>query len=368
MKRTAITKALALLLAATLCVLSFAACGKADAGTKTTDPAAGTEEEAKTPVLTPESTKIALLLCSAEMKSASARAAWLVLEKFSKETGIQVKWWMLPTSDDLKENLDDIIAQGYNIIITNNGLHTEYIKERSPDLVDVTFVAMEGFFTPKGENEALANLPNLIQGTVRAEESAFIAGYLLAKRTENGKIGMLNGTKNPPGFQMEAGFRAGVAYAEQELGKTIETRIEYVGNGFDRTGGKNTANLLYNSGCDLIYICAGGETDWGALEAAKAQQKPCITAGHTSYIAPESVVAEVLKSKDPVLTAVLNGLYYGTMERGQVLDHGLNDGSTGLAKTALTDAFFGDALLKELEAVTAQIQSGAIQVPQDLNP
>ncbi|MDR2524712.1 MAG: BMP family ABC transporter substrate-binding protein [Oscillospiraceae bacterium] len=354
-------KLLALSLALLLGLSALAACGKTDPETPTTT-APPTTEKVKTPVLSPATAKIALLLCDAEMKSGSARAAWTVLEKFSKETGIALKWWMLPTSQDIQNELDGIVADGYNIIVTNNGMHCAYIKERCKALKDVTFVAMEGFFGKKGED--LSGYPNLIQGTVRAEESAFIAGYLLAKKTETGRIGLLNGTKNPPGIQMEAGFTAGVEYAAKEMQRVIEMRVEYAGNGYNRTKGQDTARLLYNSGCDIIYCSAGGETDWGALEIAKELNKPVVTAGHTSYIAPGSVVAEVLKSKDPVLTEIINGLYYGTMKGGQILDHGLTDGTAGFAKTALTDEFFGAEILAQLDAVIEKIKNNEIVIPQ----
>ncbi|MDR1927206.1 MAG: BMP family ABC transporter substrate-binding protein [Oscillospiraceae bacterium] len=362
-KAMTIKRVLALALAALLLV--FGACSVGGSTPGGAEGEGGSEKaQEKTAVLSAEDSAVALLLCDAEMKSASARALWLTVEKFTKETGIDATWFMLPTQEDIKARLDDILAQGFNIVITNNGLHTDYIKERAAEFPDVSFVAMEGFFTDKGKPEQLEAYPNLIQGTVRAEESAFLAGYLLAKRSESGKIGLLNGTQNPPGFQMEAGFAAGVAFAEQETGKKIETRVEYVGNGYNRTGGRNSANVLYNSGCDMIYICAGGETDWGALEAAKALGKPCITAGHTSYIAPENVVGEVLKNKDPVVTEILDGLYYGTLKGGQVLDRGLGAGSSGFVRTGLTEEFFGAALLAQLEDVIARIESGEIKVPQ----
>jgi len=315
------------------------------------------------PVLTPETAKIALLLCSAEMRSASARALWSVTEKFTAETGIQAAWFALPTPDDAKAQLDDIIAQGYTILVNNNGLIDDYLKQRAADYPDITFVAMEGWFCDKDKPEQMEPYPNLIQGTVRAEESAFIAGYLLASTSESGQIGMVNGTGNPPGFQMQAGFEAGVAYAQQESGREAAVKIEYVGNGFNRQGGKETAAALYNAGCDILFFCAGGETDWGALETAKALGKPCVTAGHTSYIAPDSVVAEVLKSKDPVITAIYQDLYYGRPAGGARV-HGLIDGTAGLAKTALTEEFFGNELLTKLDALNEKIKAGEIVIPQ----
>ncbi|MDR2647564.1 MAG: BMP family ABC transporter substrate-binding protein [Oscillospiraceae bacterium] len=343
-----------------LCVLTamftlFACSGKGG-----NNPMPSTTNTQPPVVLNKDNTKIALLLCDAEMKSASARAAWLVLEKFNKETEIPIAWYMLPTPEDFQAKLPELIADGYTIIITNNGMHTDAIKGASQNLPQITFVAIEGNFAPKGES--LEQYPTLIEGTVRAEESAFLAGYLLAKRSETGKIGMINGTQNPPGLQMQAGFEAGVAYASAEMGKEITPQIIYVGNGYNRTGGKEKATELYEDGCDILYFCAGGETDWGAIDAAKTQGKYCVTAGHTAYIAPGNVVGEVLKAKDPVLTSILAGLLDGTLKGGQVLDHGLNDQSAGFVKTALSDSYFGAELLAELDGVAAKIQSGEIQI------
>ncbi|MDR2753192.1 MAG: BMP family ABC transporter substrate-binding protein [Oscillospiraceae bacterium] len=368
MKKT--LRILALLLTAALCLGMFASCG----GPGVEDPieAADLPSDRTPPdpngVLADEGAKIALLLCSAGMRSASARALWTVTETFAKENGIaesRLDWYMLPTPADIEKQLDEILAKGYRVVVNNNGLLNDYIKSRAKDFPDVRFVALEGWFAPKGTLLDPAEYANLTQGTVRAEESAFIAGYLLAGATKTAKIGLLNGTPNPPGFQMEAGFRAGVAYAEQTLQKTVEIKTEYVGNGFDRTGGKNGAAALYNSGCDILYLCAGGETDWGALETAAERGKPVVTAGHTSYLAPGSVVGEVLKSKDPVIKGIFEALLQGEQVQG-VQNHGLTDGTTGFKPTALSEEFFGKDLLLKLDDVVKEIKSGAIAIPQDL--
>jgi basic membrane protein A len=363
MKR--LTRIAALALTLLLCIGLFVGCNSPITNPPpASDPTTVPETTASSAVLNADNAKIALLLCSAEMKSASARALWTVTEKFTAESGVTADWYMLPAPDDIKAQLDNIMAKGYTIVVNNNGMLNDYIKERAKDFPSVTFIAMEGWFAPKNTPDTMADYPNLVQGTVRAEESAFLAGYLLANATTTGKIGMLNGTPNPPGYQMEAGFRAGVEYAAKELGKEIATVVEYVGNGFNRTGGKEKAVALYNAGCDILYLCAGGETDWGALETAKALGKPVVTAGHASYIAPESVVGEVLKSKDPVITGIYQKLLYGEKVSG-VQDHGLNDGSTGFAKTKLSDTFFGAPLLTKLDSVVEKIKTGEIVIPQN---
>ncbi|MDR1464653.1 MAG: BMP family ABC transporter substrate-binding protein [Oscillospiraceae bacterium] len=324
--------------------------------------------------------KIALLLCDAEMRSASSRGLWATLESYVKEHGGNLRWFAAPTTQDARTVVPAVLAAGYDTIITNNGMLTGYLRETAPDHPDIYFVAMEGFFFEKDHPEQIADCPNLIQGTVRAEESGFLAGYLLAKATKAGTIGLVNGTENPPGFQMEAGFKAGVAYAAEEAGRDVASAVTYVGNGYNRSGGYDAAKELYETaGCDMLFFCAGGETDWGALDAAKDLDKPCLVAGHNGYISPDSVVGETVKNKDPGMKYILSAI---STLRNSTDQKAIDSAKAGLAdlrtvrldspltgwnKTALSDSFFGQAVLDDAAAVWQKIQSGEISIPQQIS-
>ena len=78
--------------------------------------------------------------------------------------------------------IDQMIADGFNVIINNNGALNPMLTEKAAANPNVTIVCLENEFNPNG-------VSNILSATIRAEESAFLAGYVAAKKSETHTVG-----------------------------------------------------------------------------------------------------------------------------------------------------------------------------------
>ena len=160
-------------------------------------------------------------------------------------------------------------------------------------------------------------------------------------------------------------MQAGVNYANETHGLDVVLQVEFAGGGYNRPAGRAAVETLHAAGADILFFSAGGETDWGAIAMAEELEIPVIAASNVAFMAPETIVAQMRKLKDPVVTQVLWDLYYGRPVAG-VGDHGLTDGTAGLTPTALTEDFFGAELLARVDELVERMMSGELYVPQNM--
>ena len=299
--------------------------------------------------------QVAIIVCSAEMRSSSNQSVWSAAMQYAKPRSIRIKWFMAETNAEAKGVLDDVVAQGFNIVICANGNIDEALTAHAKANPDVKYAMIDGLTNPEGQS-------NLLQGSVRAEQSGFLAGYIAAMRSESRKVACVGGTYNVPGEVVIKGFEAGVKYAEAELGYSIEFAFDYVGSAYNRDGGYDMADRFYALGVDQLVIGTGGETAGGAMWAAKVLNKECITMGDTAYIAPDNVVACVAKKIDAACLEVITGLCEGTIQGGQTLKFGVADGKAGLIDTPAARAALGEELWAKVTAVQDKIASGEIKI------
>ncbi|MDR3207872.1 MAG: BMP family ABC transporter substrate-binding protein [Oscillospiraceae bacterium] len=302
--------------------------------------------------------KVAVMVCDAEMRSSSNQSVWAGADKFSKETGIEIKWFSAAHNAEADGVIEQILSEGFTVVINANGDDAAMVKQKAQENPDVLFAQIDGVLDPTG-------VANLVSASVQAQQPAFLAGYIAARKTETGKVGFLAGTYNIPGLVLEAGFVAGVAYANKEKGTSVQIETRYVGNAYNRDGGYDGFDRLLSDGSDIIFIATGGDTGNGALYAAKVTGGLCVAMGDSEYLAPNSVLAAVSKKIDAACYETALGLVSGTIKGGQTVLHGFNDGQAGFIATKNTEGKLGTELFNEVKALAEQLKANEIDIPMD---
>ena len=208
------------------------------------------------------------------------------------------------------------------------------------------------------------------------DQAAFLAGYLAAGYSKSGTVATFGGKKIPPVTVFMDGFVDGVAYYNQQKGKSVKVlgwdKAKQTGTFTDDFAspakGKALANTQVGQGADVILPVAGG-TGLGAAEVAQGSsgkvsiiwvdQDGCKSAAQYCNVFLSTVVKNIT---DAVQKAVVTGAagtplaaspgYLGTLENGGVQ----------LAPYNQFDSKVDAGLKSEVEQLKADIISGKVKV------
>ena len=203
---------------------------------------------------------------------------------------------------------------------------------------------------------------NLMSIVYKQNEGSFLVGYIAAKLSKTGKVGVVGGEDSDTINDFIVGYEAGAKYADEK----VEVITRYANGYEDPTNGKEVALALYSLGCDIVYQVAG-KTGEGVFEAAKETGNYAIGVdGDQKYINPDvilcSMVKRVGKSIYDVVTDVEGKFAGGTIWNA--------DMATGYIDVVYGDDTMtqqvSDGLKAEVEELKAKIIAGEIVVPTAL--
>ncbi len=208
--------------------------------------------------------------------------------------------------------------------------------------------------------DAVVDDPNVVSITFREQDGSFLAGALAAMVSKTNHIAFLGGQDIPLLRKFEAGYTAGA----RQVNPSIRVDVKYVGNFDDVAAGQELADVLYNSGVDIIYAAAG-KAGLGAIDAVKSRAGDYVIGVDSDQdgLAPGKVLTSMVKKVDVAVYDVAKSLSSGTPMTGHVV-FGLKDGAIGLTDFRYTRADIGEANLARLRRIEAAIVSGKI-VPPD---
>ena len=177
-------------------------------------------------------------------------------------------------------------------------------------------------------------------------------------------VGFVGGLEGPLIEEFEAGYRAGVEYANPD----VEVVSNYVGSFTDTAGGQEAALSIYQEeGADIVYHAAGA-TGIGVFQAAEQEGRLAIGVDDDQSLSTDFgnvIVASMLKRvNEAVYDGVedtVNGEFDGGTER---LD--LEDGGIGVAYGDQIGDSVPDEIKSALEDSRTQIIDGEIDVPVEV--
>ncbi|EEC20790.1 basic membrane protein A (bmpA), immunodominant antigen P39 [Borreliella afzelii ACA-1] len=210
---------------------------------------------------------------------------------------------------------------------------------------------------PVYSNEPIPS--NLVGMTFRAQEGAFLTGYIAAKVSKTGKIGFLGGIEGDIVDAFRYGYEAGAKYAN----KDIKIFSQYIGSFSDLEAGRSVATKMYSDGIDIIHHAAS-LAGIGAIEVAKE-----LGSGHyiigvdedQSYLAPNNVITSTTKDVGRSLNLFTsNYLKTNTFEGGKLINYGLKEGVVGFVRNPKMIPF---EVEKEIDSLSSKIINKEVIVP-----
>ncbi|MCK4205408.1 BMP family protein [Brucella pituitosa] len=268
-------------------------------------------------------------------------------------------------------------AAGVKVVVAENlgyGDVRPTLRELAEDGAGLLIAHASGYNTAAPEIGAEMNIPvaivdspdKLAEGkiadyTAAGSDGAYLAGRLAAKMSRTKVVGIVVSGEPPSWNNMSVAFAQGVK-AENPA---VEVRYAVIGPAAyaDAAGGKRVAETVIASGADIIFGQGNGSS-FGMLQAVETT--PATDGGKAYFIDvigdktsidKGNLLSSVIWDLTPVYVDMIKDLKDGKYG-SRNYNIKLSDGSLRLLKTKNIP----DDVWKEMEALQAEVVSGAIKV------
>ena len=265
------------------------------------------------------------------------------------------------TVEDHLKAAEELIAAKANVII---GLGPEFsgaIEKLQKEHPKISYILVDGKLDEIETNTVVV--------TYAAAEVGFAAGAIASLQSARGKVGFIGGKDTPSSKPYEEGFKEGVAHANKEYGKRTEIgNFQYCGSLSDIKKGEQLAKEMYDSGTDIIFVCAGA-AGIGALNEAKVR----LEKGEHVYIISADrdqfkdgkltdgksvVLTSVIKHVDQTLYELLEAYGNGAFPGGERLQKNFKNEGLSLPKE---NKNFHHETKVHVEEVVEHLKSGKVK-------
>ena len=273
------------------------------------------------------------------------------------ETDIGAKTTIIECREDASLYEMSLItaAEDYEIVVAVGWQFWDPLTAIVPDFPEVKFIFIDNGLDGVGDN--------LMSIIYKQSEGSFLVGYIAAKLSVTGKVGVVGGEDVDTINDFIVGYEAGAVYANPDV-----TVVRRYANGYeDPANGKECATALYNEGCDIVFAVAG-KTGEGVFEAAAETGNFAIGVdSDQKFIDPEHILCSMVKRVDKSFYDVvvdMDGLFKG----GEIwIADMANDYIDVAYGTDDMTQQVSDELKAEVEELKVKILSGEIEVPSTLN-
>jgi len=347
-----------LALVAILAVSLVAACSK-------TEPAKTEPAKQETKKEEPKKLKVGLVFDVGGKGDLSFNdSAYAGLQKAVKEFGDKIEVKDLEPSgggENREQLLRALAEQKYDLIFGVGFLFTDHVAKVAKEFPNTKFGLIDGFIDGLKADSNVASL------LFKEHEGSFLVGAAAGYATKSDKVGFVGGMKIPLIEKFEAGYIAGVKYANPKA-QVFSDYVGTTGEAFkDPVKGKELTLSDINKGADVIYH-ASGASGIGVIEAAAAKGKLAIGVDSDQSLnaKPDQrkfILTSMLKRVDNSVYVTIKDLVSGKFQGGYKI-FGLAEDGVGFA---MND--YNKDLMKEiapkLEDLKKKIGNKEIEVPAD---
>ncbi len=278
------------------------------------------------------------------------QSAWEGLLRAETELGVNVSYVESMDRSEYFQNLETMLESENNLIWGVGYMMADAMIEAAHTNPDQKYAIIDksyGDETPE----------NLVGVEFKAEQAAFLVGYIAGKMTETGTVGFIGGIKGAIIDQFDYGYHAGVHTANPE----VKVLRQYANSFTDIAMGKAIANSMYEDDADIVFHAAGPVGD-GLIESAKEREKWAIGVDKDqNSLAPDNVLTSAMKRVDNAMFNVVKDLQEGKFNGGSSVVYGLSDGGVDIAPSS--DKHVPASILEEVDALKKKVISGEIAVP-----
>lgn len=240
-------------------------------------------------------------------------------DRAAKDFGVEVRKLESASIAQHEEDVRAMAKEGYDLIITTFPYMTEATKLIAQEYPDTKFAAIFQFI-----NDDTTSIPNIWDTEFHGEQAFYVSGFMAAKLSESGKIGLLIGGEEPSPNAEGNGFMQAV----YSVNPNAKVEFSFVGSYEDPAKAKEIASAMVSNGVDVLVTNAAS-SNTGVIEVCKEKELICsgeitdyydeydgfygtvgIGFGQTLYTAVEMLVNDTFEGGKHGIRSLDNGGYF----------------------------------------------------------
>ena len=300
------------------------------------------------------------------------------LEAAADELGFEIATTESASASDYAANLDNLAAEGCNLIVSVGFLLSAPTVEAALANPDINYAIIDDWADNDFDGETDA--PNIKPLVFDTAQAAFLGGYAAASFSETGKVGTFGGAKIPPVTIFMDGYQRGVEYYNEQNG----TDVQVVGWDVETQEGqfteefaandkaKQVAQGIIDQGVDVL-LPVGGPIYQSAAEAIRDSGGGIALLGVDADVyETDSTVADLL------LLSILKGMDVAVQEAATEAANGefdvtpfigtLENDGVGISPFHDFESMVDPALADELDEIRQGIIDGSIDATSPSSP
>lgn len=278
------------------------------------------------------------------------QSAWEGLLKL-KNQGIKVSYQESRQDADYQANLETLLDDGNDLIWGIGFKMSDAILQAAKQNPKQKYAIIDYTYESKTPS-------NVVCVMFKAEEGAFLAGYLSAKMSKSKILGFIGGMNVPIIHSFQYGFKAGAHFANPNI-KVIE---QYAESFTDAAKGKAIAIQMMAKGADVIFHAAGALGD-GVIEGVKEKNKMAVGVDRDQHsLAPKNVITSSMKRVDNAIFSISQDFIKGNFKGGSTINLGLKEEAVDISPS--TSKMVPLLLMEEINKIKGDIISKKIKVPK----
>lgn len=320
---------------------------------------------------TPTSTPIKIGLVTDQggiRDKAFNQAAWEGVQKSAQEFGFQTQVIEASNSPDLAANIDKLITDGCNVVISVGYLMADVTAAKAIQNPQTRFAILDVAYVPEKGSSVCdetkkdcyhdGNLKNVTSLLFQEDEAGFLAGVVAGGMTKTGVVASVAAMELPPLLKWVTGYQHGARFINPQV-ETLNVFLDH----FDKPDqGREAAFKLIDEKADIIFGL-GGTTGNAALVAAKEMGVMAIGVDMDQYLtvpeAKEALLTSAMKNVDLAVYDYLKTVNAGTVEAGVVTSN-LKNGGVGLAPFHDWEDKIPQSVKEKIKEASAGLLSGKV--------
>ncbi|SDC55210.1 nucleoside-binding protein [Sanguibacter gelidistatuariae] len=299
------------------------------------------------------------------------------LKAAAKTLGIETATQESKTDSDFAPNIDNLVTQNCNIIVTVGYLLATATGDAAKANPGVDFAIVDSTAADADNNPI--ELDNVKPLSFDTAQAAYLAGYVAAGMTKTGTVATFGGIQIPSVTIFMDGFVDGVAKYNEDNATTVKVlgwdkakqNGSFTGDFDDQSKGQQLTQTFIDAGADIIMPVAG-PVGAGSLAAARDAKDVSViwvdTDGAVSNptyadIILTSVVKEIGASVEDAITTSSAGKFSADPYVGT-----LDNGGVSIAPFHDFDAKVPQELKDKVDQLRKDIISGSIVVESPSSP
>ena len=263
--------------------------------------------------------------------------------------------------------------EGCKMVIAIGFMLADATYQVAKDHPNTNFMLIDAVPSDPTTFAPLPQLPNLVCYLFKEEQCGYLVGAIAGMATKANKIGYIGGMPVPAVQRYEAGFMAGIKTTNPTAYGTDGKNVSdvYAGSFGDQSKGKQIAQTMITSGCDILFAAAGA-TGNGMFEALKEAGGPAkglwaigcdVDMGKNPNLYPAGTLTSAIKHVDFATWEAVKAQANGTFKPGTIT-LSLANGGVGYALDNIASVLSADQIAK-VNNLRQMIIDGKVTPPED---